>query len=374
MKRLIKFNEIGEFSRVVSKLNKHVKYNNGYMPKLEVVFTEKIHGTNAAVCYNDIDGFWVQSRERILSLESDNAGCAFTAESLKDDWMAIIHELADYYNIDLHTKTISIYYEWCGGSIQKKSAVSGLDKRSIIFQHFKVSPLNAKLGEDGEVLKTDDQPAEWLETCKGNKYVDNVSKNSFNVMNYKYVDNVDKNIFNVMNYKTWKILVDFKSPKLFQNDFLELVSEVEKCSPIGKAMGQPENIGEGVVGTFLYDDILYKFKVKGEKHTSTKVKVLKPVDTEREKAKVALATKVATASRFEQGWQAIFGIDNEIKEPCKESMGDFLRWVFRDIMKEHLDDYAAAGIEPKEINSLINNIARPWFLEQVDNYLMGENI
>lgn len=367
MKRMIKFNNIVDFSKVVSKLKKQVKYNGDFIPELNITFTEKIHGTNAAICYNDRSGFWVQSRERILSLESDNAGCAFVAESLKDEWMSIIQELASYYNIDLYNHTISIYYEWSGGSIQKKSAISGLDKRSIIFNHFKVSPLEAKVRKDGEVLKTDDQPAEWLET-----YVeDDMFGNGPNIK--RYVDNVDKKIFNVMNHKTWNILVDFKTPKLYQNKFAELVSEVEACSPIGKDMGQSENIGEGVVGTFIYDKTLFKFKVKGEKHANSKVKVLKPVDTEREKIKVDLAAKVATALRFEQGWQAVFGINNEIKEPCKESMGEFLGWVFRDIIKEHLDDYVEAGVEPKEINYLINELARPWFLEQVDDYLI-ENV
>mmetsp|Transcript_17037 Transcript_17037/g.25792 ORF Transcript_17037/g.25792 Transcript_17037/m.25792 type:complete len:98 (+) Transcript_17037:280-573(+) len=55
--------------------------------------------------------------------------------------MDIITALAEEHEIDLNEKIITVYFEWCGGSIQKKSAVSGMEKMAIIFRMFKVSPV-----------------------------------------------------------------------------------------------------------------------------------------------------------------------------------------------------------------------------------------
>ena len=45
----------------------------------------------------------------------------------------------------LNKNIITVYYEWCGGSIQKNSALTGFDKKAFIFQHFKISPIEQVL-------------------------------------------------------------------------------------------------------------------------------------------------------------------------------------------------------------------------------------
>lgn len=378
MKRMIKYNDIKDLSAAVRNLKKQVQFTGEYddegnpimnrlavAPKLMVTFSEKIHGTNAGVCYSNPDGFWVQSRERILErdLASDNAACAYHAYGNEKVWINIIKSLANEHNIDLDENIISVYYEWCGGSIQKKSAVSGLDKRSIIFQHFKVSPLEPLRDKNGDVIRTDEQPARWLPTYT---IADMYGNGPNEIM---WIDRSDKDIYNIMDFEVWQHEVHFEHADLSKNKLIELVTEIEKNSPVGEAMGIPNNIGEGIVGTFEYDDVVHKFKVKGTAHTNSRVKTLKPVDNEKEQRKIDLANKVTTAGRCEQGWQMIHGIDNEKCEPQKENLGDFLRWIHGDIMKECLPDYHEAGIEPKEINGLISKIARTWFLEELDKQL-----
>ena len=133
-------------------------------------------------------------------------------------------------------------------------------------------------------------------------------------------------------------------------------------------LGIDGNIAEGIVGTFEYKDTIFKFKVKGEKHANSKVKILKPVDNEKEQRKIDLAQKVTTALRCEQAWQVVHGIDNEIKVPEKKNVVEFLRWVHGDVMKECLDDYREAKLEPKEINGQISKIAKLWFFEQLEKH------
>jgi hypothetical protein len=125
MKEFISFGSIGRLKDVVKDIEHATRFmgvdeegtpifSDEPLPIVKVTATEKIHGTNASVCYNHIGGFWVQSRKNIITPEKDNAGCAFDAYQKEAQWMSIINTLASTHNIDLSKNTISVYYEWCG--------------------------------------------------------------------------------------------------------------------------------------------------------------------------------------------------------------------------------------------------------------------
>lgn len=367
MKRFISFGSIGKFGDVIKDV-KHKASYKGYdeekkeviydrfavMPTLKVVASEKIHGTNAAVCYSNPDGFWVQSRKNIINSEKDNAGCAFVAEQNQESWMEIIKNLAEQHDIDLDNNIISVFFEWAGGNIQKNSACSGMDKLAIIFQHFKVSPLEPQTGDDGKELS-----AYWLET----KVEDALCEGEIGI---GFVDRPFSNIYNIMNFTTWEFDVDFSAPMLSQNKFIDLVLKtVEPDSPLAKQMGISGNIGEGVVCTLSYKGDVHKFKVKGEKHSASKVKTLKPVDNEKEQAKIDVAKKVTPAWRLEQMYNELFDVINGGKGDIRK-MGDFLKAVNKDILKEDTDVIAEASLIPKDIFGHVNNISKNWFKEQLD--------
>ena len=121
----------------------------------------------------------------------------------------------------------------------------------------------------------------------------------------------------------------------------------------------------------LYENAtLYRLKVKGEKHSNSKVKTFKPVDTEKEQVKIDFANYACPAWRLEQMWQKTFGINNEITEPNVKETGTFLRNVIADVWKEESDIAFEKGIEPKDVNSLISKVARDWFMEEL-NKLAG---
>ncbi len=347
MVRMIKYNKIGDFKKVIRSIKDQAKYDGiARLPTIEFDGTEKIHGTNAAVCYSHSDGFWVQSRERVLTIAEDNLGCAYAAYKHENEWTTLLLDLAKSHNVDLDNEILTIYYEWAGGSIQKKSALTGLDKRSIIFAHAKVSPLLP----DPKIVKSEHQPAYWVDTVDDDG---------------NYIMNAEAEIYNVLAYTTWRIEINFNNPEASVNDLNKTLHDNESNSPIGKYMGIENNVLEGMVWTGRNTDgTLLKFKVKGEKHTVSKVRTLKPVDDVKEQAKNDLIKLVCNPSRLEQGWQLIFGANNEKKRPEKTDIPDFLRWVINDIMDEHVDDYFEANIEPKELNGKISTVARIWFLDQ----------
>jgi len=106
------------------------------------------------------------------------------------------------------------------------------------------------------------------------------------------------------------------------------------------------------------------FKVKGEAHSASKVKTLAAVDVEAIESIRELVDIVVTESRLEQGLYHL--VHEQLKPFEMKSLGDFIKWVQNDILKEELDTLIASGIEPKKINGPIANKARPWYIEKLN--------
>lgn len=303
-----------------------------------------VHNSNAGICYSIPDGIWAQSRENIITVEKDNAGFAFFVEQNKEVFISIIEDLAKIHNIDLNKNIISLYGEWAGGNIQKNSALSGCEKQFIIFQAFKVSPLEP----------SEDEKAIWFETCREVTLIESTQK--------LWIDSTENKIFNIMNFKNWSFEIDFNSPEKTLNEIINLVQDViEPASPLGKKFGQDENVGEGVVCTYLSDDgALIQFKVKGEKHSNSKVKTTAPVDLEKLGKVDKCVEEITHNWRFEQGLVTIFGADYE-KNINRNKMGDYLKWVASDTLKEESDIIVKYGFEPKDVMGKVQDKAKKYF-------------
>ena len=76
----------------------------------------------------------------------------------------------------------------------------------------------------------------------------------------------------------------------------------------------------------------------------------------------AFIESVVTESRLEQG------LDNLVREQLlpfdMKSLGDFIRWVYNDILKEETDTIVANQIDTKKLGSAIANVARPWYIQR----------
>ena len=108
--------------------------------------------------------------------------------------------------------------------------------------------------------------------------------------------------------------------------------------------------------------MVYKFKVKGTKHSVSKVKTLASVDTEMVENINELIENTVTENRLLQG---ISWLKENSKSIDQKSTGDFLRWVVNDIIKEETDTIVKNCIDPKKFNSIASNKARMWYF----NYL-----
>lgn len=106
------------------------------LPTVAVNCTEKIHGTYAGVVYAD-NQLYAQSRNKVLAIGDDNAGFALFVEQHKTLLTNICIVLKSVHNLS-DSDVIVLSGEWAGGSIQKNSALSGVDKKFLIFPQFRV--------------------------------------------------------------------------------------------------------------------------------------------------------------------------------------------------------------------------------------------
>ena len=345
MKKMIKFPSIEQFRTVVSNVNRHFNFvgldENGEaiydptLPKPTITFkgTVKIHGTNAAVSYNAKE-LWAQSRENIITPEKDNAGFAFFVESNKEAFYELFAQVMDKTIPwpDPYKNTITIYGEWAGGNIQKGVGVCNLPKSFFIFG-VKITPHT----ETEEELKAN--PAYWVD--------------------YAYLRAPEHNLYNIDDYPTYSIDIDFNMPQLVQNQLSELTIKVEEECPVAKAFGY-SGIGEGIVWTAEFKGNVHRFKVKGEKHSSSKVKTLAAVDVEKLNSIKEFVDYAVSESRFNQALENIFPNNEPIDV---KKMGDVIRWVVNDVIKEEMDTLVENQLEPKEINKYISSKVREMFFK-----------
>lgn len=351
MKKHIKFPSIDQFRNIKKTISDRSSYvskdENGesifdYLkPKPVLTFTGtiKLHGTNASVCYNDIDGIWVQSRENIITPEKDNMGCAWFCKQNEDAWLSIIKNLVKEYNIDTSKNTISIYFEWAGKGIQKGVGISEIEKSAFIFSYFKSSPID----EDSI------EKSIWLPTCISGEH---------NLIN---VSNTEARIYNICDYKLFVIDIDFNDTDRIQNEIIDMTIAVEDECPVAKEFGFENTIGEGIVfETILSDGTRLAFKSKGEKHSNSKVKTIKAVDMEKLDKIDKCIEQICHTWRFQQGIQEIFGVDYE-NTLDRKRIGEYLKWVTSDTLKEESDIIAEFGFEPKDIMSKVSQKAKEYF-------------
>ena len=351
MKKHISFPSIEQFRNVVGTVNRQYNFvgldENGEaiydssLPKPVLTFkgTVKLHGTNAGVCFNDLDGMWYQSRENIITPEKDNAGFAFFADANKEQFASMFGKIAERSNIDTTKNTISIFFEWAGTGIQKNVGISEIQKSAFIIG-IKVTP---HVENDDEIKI---KPAYWIDFS-------NINAN-------------EHRIYNILDFKTYEIEIDFNRPELSTNEILKLTLEVENECPVSNYFGI-KGIGEGIVFSCEYKGVVHRFKSKGELHAGkSKVKTLKPVDDVKISKLIDLADKVTPEWRLDQMLTSTFNLLNGGELDIKR-LGDYIKNVSGDILKEEIDVIAEAGFEYKDIAKYVSEISKKYFLNKFNN-------
>lgn len=329
---MIKFPSIEQF-RNVSR-NAKVVFQ-GENPALDFRGTVKLHGTNAAIvvtnrgCDRVPYEITYQSRNNVITPDNDNAGFArFMSESLGDKAITLAGPF-----LSSEVEKVVIYGEWCGAGIQRGVAITELEKMFVIF-----------------AVKTfdfDDKEGEWVDISH---------------LSDCLIDE-DSRIFNSEMFQTFDITVDMSNPELSINDMVAMTEQVEAECPVGKYFGV-SGVGEGIVWRCQQNPTSRLwFKVKGEKHSVTKVKKLVEVDAEKLGSIAEFVDRVVTDNRVLQG---IDYLKEQELEVSRKSTGQFLSWFFADIMKEEADVLEASGLTKKDVSSKIGEKARGMFFATVD--------
>jgi hypothetical protein len=341
MKKAISFPSINRFPQFyASMLNKYnfigldangePQYDvNKHKDTLFASGTCKLHGTLGGISYNDVDGLWVQSKEQIITPNSDNAGFAAFVMSRFDDMMVLFNKIKSDNSINTSVDTISIFGEFCGKSIQKGMGINNFDKSFFIF---------------GVKISSGTEEANYL-----------VSPTDLR--------SPEKRIFNIFDYKQFQIEIDLNDPSAAIEQINKWTIEVEDCCPVAEAFGFPNTLGEGIVWvvTNPNDNLRTYMKSKGEKHAkANKERKDRVVDTDRVAFLTNLADEVCPTWRLEQMFDLEFDVLNGGKADIKR-LGSFIQRLIQDVIKEELLTLSENGVEPKEINKYISNLARGYY-------------
>ena len=325
MKKFVKFPSIGQFRNAAHDHMSMAK--NGYISTIvKLTGLVKLHGTNAAICF-DKNYIWFQSRNNIISVDSDNCGFANYGNS-------IISELTKFRD-SVHINDDEIYClfgEWVGKGVQKGVALSELEKQFV--------PFESCIHRDNE-----------------NYYFD-----------------IDETMDQVKRLGLYQCItdalmlkkeIDFLNWTSFQNELISITDGVENECPYGKLNGV-SGIGEGVVWSYNIGHDRFRFKVKGDKHAKTsKIKKIKKVDDEKESLIIGFVNDYCcTDSRLNQAANNVFNLNDGGFIDTRKT-GDFLKWIFKDINKEESDLMIEKGITSKDINSKVAFISKRW-LNQLD--------
>lgn len=262
----------------------------------------------------------------------------FLCRNKKDVFIRLIKSLAELHKIDLTQNSIMLPAEWAGTGIQKGVGISQIEKSAFIFAQAKVAPFDKEFD------------SYWIDTNK--------------------IDSIEDKIYNISNFKTYSIEIDFNVPQLSQNKIIDMTIEVEDECPVSKEFSQL-GIGEGIVFYYLKPDgSRFIFKSKGEKHAAkSKVKVLKVVDDEKINRMMELSEKITPSWRLEQMMTETFDLING-GTVDRSKLGDYIRAVMNDIVKEELDVISEAGFELKDIGKYVSTISRDYFFNYEKEHLV----
>lgn len=355
MPKHIKFPSIEQFRHTISQVNKMFQFagldeqgnpiydHSKTSPVIKFKGSVKLHGTNAAVCFNHVDGLYVQSRENVITPEKDNAGFAKFVMDRKDDFLAMFDKIIgkEKHKADFIDGTIVLFGEWAGGNIQPQDiGIAKLEKSFYIFGLF-VSP-NEDTRSEFDKLHNRILAKDWLD--------------------YSYLRNGAARIFNIQDYASYEMDIDFNMPQLVQNSLSALTIAVEEECPVTSAFGY-KGVGEGIVWTGECNGYRLQFKVKGEKHSSSKVTTLAAVDVEKLNSMIEFIDNVCTESRFNQAIEKVF----EGGEPTIQKTGDVIKWFVGDVMKEEIDTMKSNNIDQKEVGSHISKRVKEMFIKHLNS-------
>jgi len=304
-------------------------------PTLKFYGTVKLHGTNASVVEKSDGSLYYQSRKNIITPTKDNAGFAFFAESNKEDFKAMFAYIRKKIMIP-PKHSVAIFGEWCGKGIQKGVAISKLEEKTFFI--FAIKFIN----EEDETKNNYHNLHQRNEVTHKLEAID---------LRHLAVQAKSDNIMSITSFKKFAIDIDFNNPLLSQNELIKLTGEVENECPVASAIGI-QGIGEGIVWETFWNDLRLTFKVKGEKHSISKVKTLASVDPEKLKSVDSFVEYAVTENRVAQAISEVKQ-QNNVCIMSEKQTGLIIKWMMKDIVDEEMDVMVNSNLELRDVNKKI---------------------
>ncbi len=299
-------------------------FASNVLPTVVFTGTAKLHGTNAAVGYNDGE-IWFQSKSQKVG----DAHYGFT-QLPPEDITNLIASVKESYNLPYNSHFV-VYGEWAGEGIQKTCAISKMPKRFYVFH---------------VVLIVNHIP---VDLCLSELMLESTMF-----------------ISDVSSY--WQIVqnVDFSKPHSeILAQLMPLVKEIEKQCPVAAAY-DVKGICEGIVFVGSVNGHRIVFKLKGDLH-----KVAKKEKIEIDPVKRAnidnFADNFVTPERIKQAVFALdisksFGITNG-ENISKKDTGAIVKWVKDDIMEEESETLAELGLVWGDVTASVSKLAAKTFFD-----------
>lgn len=293
-----------------------------YRPKV------KLHGTNAAVQLFG-DTVQAQSRERLITPESDNMGFARWVKSVEGTWRAVR---------DRVSKDVILFGEWCGPGIMRGTAINKAPNK--VFAVFAAMELPSA---EGSTLYV--EPAVLMDLVEDVPDV--------HVIDW-YGPSIEIPVLG---------LPEVVSPIL--DAINQEVLAVEACDPWVKKVFGVEGVGEGLVyyprlpTRKKFSDLA--FKAKGEKHKVVEKTKPAQIDPSVATSIDEYVQMVLAEARLEQGARIVAGGDLVFD---KKNLGPFIGWIGKDVEKETQAELSAANLTWKQVQKTVSDAARKWFLSK----------
>ncbi len=333
------FGSIGHFKTFLHEVKAFVKNTPGHKPEeFKLRGTVKLHGTHADYVSEKCEGgswtSWCQSRNRVLSLESDNNGYTKFMDNIPlDKRRQIVSSVEEVYvgkgKMNGPVETIMIAGEFCGGKIQSNVALNKLQNMFVIF---------------------------------GVK-INGVTQHFPDYYNIKMED---ENIYNISRSSIYSVVLKLNEPEKVVPVLRDITEAVENECPFAKTFGV-SGTGEGVV--WVAENMpctsRYTFKVKGEKHAVSRVRTLgKQTEAELTALKDArtFAQNAVLEPRLRQGLDYLKEMN---LESTMKNIGKYLKWVVEDVEKEEKIPMEELGLDSKLVRRGVYHIAKVFYTDHM---------
>lgn len=343
--KFVKFPHIDQFRQVLKDLLYYKEHDVDFPDVVEFIGTVKLHGTNAGVVLDRDGVLTTQARRNTITVDKDNAGFAgFISQPTVTNFLTT--KLRSILEQNPDAQGVALFGEFAGKTIQKGVAICQLDK---FFAPFAIAL----------VFKNDNDSVE-----------DEFVKQFLSADCLKDFENSDLRIFPVTMAQTFSIKVDLTDNVQVANaveQMIAITNKVEEECPFAKLF-DISGVGEGVVYHANYKDKHFIFKVKGEKHSVSKVKKLASVNPEEVKAISDFIDYAVTENRLQQGLEVVASENNVSQNDLEfNHISGFVKFMVSDIMREEADTIKANNLPEKDVISQIKAKSSKFYRDFMQN-------